>query len=104
MADESHLERTEPASPRRLEKAREEGQVARSSELNTFVMLLAGAGGLWLTGDNFSQQLRSLLRTGLTFDAGHLATPGQMLVPLGRQTADAFLACAPLLVVLVAAA
>jgi flagellar biosynthetic protein FlhB len=104
MADESHLERTEPASPRRLEKAREEGQVARSSELNTFVMLLAGAGGLFLTGDHLYQQLRSLLRMGLTFDAGHLATPGQMLVPLGRQAADAFLACAPLLAVLVAAA
>jgi flagellar biosynthesis protein FlhB len=104
MAEESHLERTEPASPRRLEQAREEGQVARSSELNTFVMLLTGAGGLWLTGEHLYTQLRSLLKSGLTFDADGFASAGQMLEPLGRQTADALLACAPLLALLVIAA
>src|SRR5688572_7740778 len=104
MAEESHLERTEPASPRRLEQAREEGQVARSSELNTFVMLLTGAGSLWLTGEHLYTQLRSLLKSGLTFDADGFASAGQMLEPLGRQTADALLACAPLLALLVIAA
>src|SRR5262245_34768395 len=34
-------DRTEPASPRRRRKAREEGQVARSSELVSCVILLA---------------------------------------------------------------
>jgi len=33
MADEQDLERTYPATPRRLEQARERGQVARSREL-----------------------------------------------------------------------
>ena len=41
MAEESDLEKTEPASARRLEKAREEGNVARSRELTT----LAGCLG-----------------------------------------------------------
>lgn len=104
MADESHLERTEPASPRRLEQAREEGQVARSAELNTFVMLLTGAGGLWLTGEHLYAQLRSVVKSGLTFDADGLASSGQMLEPLGRLAGDALLACAPLLVLLVIAA
>jgi len=104
MAEESHLERTEPASPRRLEKAREEGQVARSGELNTCVMLLTGAGGLWLTGDHLYTQLRSVVKSGLTFDADGLASSGQMLAPLGRLAADALLACAPLLALLVIAA
>jgi flagellar biosynthetic protein FlhB len=104
MAEESHLERTEPASPRRLEKAREEGQVARSVELNTFVMLLTGAGGLWLTGDHLYAQLRATVKSGLTFDAEGLASSGQMLAPLGRLTADALFACAPLLALLVIAA
>ena len=40
MADESDLERTEPASARRLEKAREEGQVPQSKELATFLVVL----------------------------------------------------------------
>ena len=64
MAEESHLERTEPASPRRLEQAREEGQVVRSTELNTLVMLLAGAGGLWLTGGQLYAQLRVQMAAG----------------------------------------
>src|SRR5262245_36569608 len=104
MAEESHLERTEPASPRRLEQAREEGQVARSAELNTLVMLLAGAGGLWLTGGHLYSQLKAVLKDGLTFDAEALESPGPMLIQLGRLGADALVACAPLLAVLVVAA
>ena len=46
MAEESDLERTEPATPKRLEKAREEGQVARSQELTTFALLMVAAAGL----------------------------------------------------------
>ncbi|OXH84324.1 hypothetical protein CA831_30735, partial [Burkholderia multivorans] len=41
MADESDLDRTEAATPRRREKAREEGQVARSRELASFALLAA---------------------------------------------------------------
>ncbi|HJX58206.1 MAG TPA: EscU/YscU/HrcU family type III secretion system export apparatus switch protein, partial [Thiobacillus sp.] len=36
MAEESDQEKTEPASPQRLQKAREEGQVVQSRELSTF--------------------------------------------------------------------
>jgi len=42
MADETAGERTEKATPRRREKAREKGQVARSQEVNSFFVLLAG--------------------------------------------------------------
>lgn len=42
MAEDSDLERTEEPSQRRLDQAREEGQVARSRELSTFAVLLAG--------------------------------------------------------------
>jgi FlhB HrpN YscU SpaS Family len=37
VADKSDLERTEPASQRRLEQAREEGQVPQSRELSAFL-------------------------------------------------------------------
>ncbi|MCP1316771.1 EscU/YscU/HrcU family type III secretion system export apparatus switch protein, partial [Halomonas sp. 707B3] len=48
MADnDSDQEKTEEATPRRLDKAREEGQVPRSRELTTFMMLLGGVMGLW---------------------------------------------------------
>ncbi|NYT87077.1 flagellar biosynthesis protein FlhB [Pollutimonas harenae] len=73
MAEDSDLEKTEPASPRRLEKAREEGQVARSRELNTFLLLAAGVATLWLSGASLYEGLTDILRTGLWFDlrVGH---------------------------------
>lgn len=47
MADsDSDEEKTEDATPRREEKAREEGQIPRSRELTTFLMLLGGVIGL----------------------------------------------------------
>ena len=42
--DDNSQEKTEEATPRRLEKAKEEGQTARSKELATMAVLLAGAG------------------------------------------------------------
>ncbi|MDS1141109.1 flagellar biosynthesis protein FlhB [Pusillimonas sp. SM2304] len=73
MAEESDLEKTEPASPRRLEKAREEGQVVRSRELNTFLLLATGVAVLWFTGAHMYQGLTGILRSGLWFDlrVGH---------------------------------
>ena len=44
MAEESQgQEKTEEATPRKLEKAREEGQVARSRELNSVAIVTFGA-------------------------------------------------------------
>ncbi|MDN5842607.1 MAG: EscU/YscU/HrcU family type III secretion system export apparatus switch protein, partial [Alcaligenaceae bacterium] len=68
MAEDSDLEKTEPASPRRLEKAREEGQVARSRELGTFLAIVAGAGGLWYGGSHKNQTHNGVLRRSLWFD------------------------------------
>jgi flagellar biosynthetic protein FlhB len=68
MADDSDLEKTESATPRRLEKAREEGQIVRSRELNTFMLLAAGVASLWFTGEQVFQTLRGVLRSGLWFD------------------------------------
>src|SRR5262245_33904953 len=104
MADESDLERTEAATPRRLEKAREEGQVARSPELTTCVMLATGTGGLWLAGGDLFGRLRELVGGGLTFDATALATTEGMLVALERESYFALAATAPLLLLLVAGA
>lgn len=68
MAEDSDLEKTEPASPRRLEKAREEGQVVRSRELNTFLVLSAGVGTLWVMGGFMFHQLRDIVHHSMWFD------------------------------------
>jgi len=68
VADDSDLERTEPASQRRLEQAREEGQVPQSRELSTFLVLIAGAGGIWVLGNWFTERIGAVLRNGLVLD------------------------------------
>ena len=65
MADDSDLEKTEQPSQRRLDQAREKGQVARSRELSTFIVLLAGGGVLWFMGASFIQQMVKMLHNGL---------------------------------------
>ncbi|MFT0531529.1 flagellar biosynthesis protein FlhB [Castellaniella hirudinis] len=68
MAEDSDLEKTEPASPRRLEKAREEGQVVRSRELGTFLALICGIALLWLKGGAMFRTLEGVIYNGLSFD------------------------------------
>ncbi|CAB3696206.1 MAG: flagellar biosynthesis protein FlhB [Achromobacter pulmonis] len=86
MAEESDLEKTEAASPRRLEKAREEGQIARSRELGTFMMLAVGVGTIWATGASIYQGLNGVLRNGLAFDQRVVSDPGVMV----EQAVDGF--------------
>ncbi|MHC4605405.1 MAG: flagellar biosynthesis protein FlhB [Planctomycetota bacterium] len=50
MPEERFEERTEPATPRRREEAREEGQVGQSRDLNSAVILLAAVLVLYFTG------------------------------------------------------
>ena len=59
---ESGQERSEEASAKRKETAREEGQVARSRELNTMLILMAGGGGLLFYGPGLGTALRDLMR------------------------------------------
>jgi len=68
MAEESDLEKTEPASARRLEKAREEGQVPQSRELGAFLVMAAGAGGLWAMSGWLVRRGENVMRMGLTLD------------------------------------
>ncbi|MEW6050492.1 MAG: flagellar biosynthesis protein FlhB [Candidatus Zixiibacteriota bacterium] len=62
MAEEQYQERTEQATPRRREKAREEGTVARSMELNSAVIILLGFAGLFAIGPHLVDQSKALMQ------------------------------------------
>ena len=104
MAEESDLEKTEPASERRLEKAREEGNVARSRELTTLVMLSTAIGGLWFTAESLGATLSAALRRGLQFERGIAYEPQQMLARTAWMVMQTLLAMAPLFAMMVVAA
>ena len=104
MAEESDLEKTEPASSRRLEQAREEGQVPRSREIGAFLVLVVSATAFWVVGSWMVQRTVSMVRRGLTFEEPLMRDPQYMVVRLGDLSLDALLSFAPLLLALVLAA
>ncbi|RQS04612.1 flagellar type III secretion system protein FlhB [Burkholderia sp. Bp9002] len=97
MADESDLDRTEAATPRRREKAREEGQVARSRELASFALLAAGFYGAWLLSGPIGTHLRTMLRGAFTFDRATAFDTNRMLSAAGSASLEGLAALAPLL-------
>ncbi|HEU0197016.1 MAG TPA: flagellar biosynthesis protein FlhB [Nevskiaceae bacterium] len=101
-ADQS--EKTEPATERRRQKAREEGQVARSRELTTFLLLTAGLLGLWAGGAHLGVGITATLRRGLLFSTNQAFDPRAMLAGAGALALHAMLALAPAMLLIVVAA
>ncbi len=73
MADERDgQERTEQATPRRLEEARRQGQVARSRELTTTMLLLASGAAVILAGDGVGRGLAATMQRLFSLPTGDL--------------------------------
>ncbi len=104
MAENSDLEKTEQPSQRRIEQAREEGQVARSRELSTFAVVMAGGAGMWVMGSSLAGQLTNLIRDGLTLDAELAFHPELLLPRLYTLSSEALWIFLPLLLLLLATA
>jgi flagellar biosynthetic protein FlhB len=104
MAEDSDLEKTEQPSQRRIDQAREKGQVARSRELSTFVVLLAGGGTLWFMGASFTQHMVKSLRDGLTIGRDVAFDTGLIIPRLHDSALDALITFSPLLVAVLLAA
>ncbi|EGR2794592.1 flagellar biosynthesis protein FlhB [Vibrio navarrensis] len=66
MAESDGQERTEDATPRRLQQAREKGQVARSKELASASVLIVGAVALMWFGEPLARALFKIM--GRLFD------------------------------------
>lgn len=104
MAEDSDLEKSELPSQRRLDQAREKGQVARSRELSTFAVLMAGGGTLWFMGASFTRHMTEALRAGLSINR-ELAFNTQLLIPHLYDLASAtLLTFSPLLLIVLLAA
>lgn len=106
MPQETDLgqERTIPATPRRREEARRRGQVAKSREVNSALMLLAGMAALSLLGPRLLREIGDTF--GLFASAASysnmtvLETPGLLLLVVER----IFTILTPFLVVMVVVA
>ena len=95
MAAQDSQDKTLPASERKLTKAREDGQVARSRDLSHFAVVAGGGAVLVATAPLALGWLRDLLAGALRFDAGVLQGTGSMLQQLGGLTAKSMLGVVP---------
>jgi len=101
MAEDSDLERSEPASERRLQQARDRGQVPRSPELSTFAVLMASGAGLMVLGAGLVNSLERVLRGALTLDRNAAFETGQMSARLFDAASTALMGLSPLLLLVV---
>ncbi|MFB9244950.1 flagellar type III secretion system protein FlhB [Massilia antarctica] len=96
MSDESDAEKTESASAKRLEQAREEGDVPRSRELATFTVLMTAGSMLWFFGAGIVRQLNATMVSGLAMSREQIFDPNAMILRVASDIAQVMLACLPL--------
>lgn len=103
MAEDTDLDRSEPASVRRREQAREDGQVARSRELSTLMLLLAAGGGLSFMSAGLTDRMSALMRHGMHLERDLAFDTDLMLIRLKESALDMLMAFSPLFFLLVVA-
>ena len=96
MSEDSDAEKTEDASPRRIEKAREEGDVPRSRELATFAVLMTAGACLWAFGGMLVETLGRTLKSGLSLDREQVYNPAILIERVFNDIVAVMLACLPI--------
>ncbi len=96
MSEDSDAEKTEDASPRKIEKAREEGDVPRSRELATFTVLMTAGACLWAFGGMLVGKLSLALKSGLSLDREQVFNPAILIERILNDLVGVLLACLPI--------
>jgi flagellar biosynthetic protein FlhB len=98
MSDNSAQEKTEAPTARRLNKAREDGDVARSVELPAAVIVIGCLVMMLLTGPWLMERLSALFAQAFVFNLHTLGQPDMLPIVFGQHFFDVFLLTIPLLV------
>lgn len=103
-APDTGQERTEQATAKRLQEAREKGQIARSLDLNTTVILLAAAGGLMVLGGRMTAGLLEAMRHNFNINRSAIFSPDTLFTSLEDSTSTVLVAFAPFFILMVVVA
>ena len=101
---ESSEEKTEEPTSRRLHKAREEGQVARSPELPAAAVTIAALAMILITGNMLISKLAEAFSSGFNFDRKLVHSSNLLPAIFAHELLDSFLLIAPLLLLTAAVA
>ena len=89
-------ERTEEPTAKRLEKAHEDGQVARSQELSVAAMMIGAASFMYLFGGNLMTGLSELFTSGFVFDRKDVFSDNLLPAAFGSHALQSMLVLLPL--------
>ena len=102
MSDQdSSEEREEEPTAKRLQKGRDDGQVARSQELGVAAMMIGVAFFLYLFGSYLIGGLTEIFALGFTFDRKAVFDTSLLVPAFGVQAFDSFLVVVPIFVLAV---
>lgn len=104
MADGQSQERTERATPKRLRDAKRKGQVPRSRELNTALVLTVAALTLYYSGPFLGEGLMGYMERALTLGPRDLADPLVLFSRIRDAAVDMLFLFLPLMLVMVVTA
>lgn len=91
MADQDAQDKNLPASAKKIERSRAEGQLPRSRDLGHFAMMVGGGAMLSAGAPEAIDWLQRLMDFSLRFDAELLAKPGMMTERLSELSLRAML-------------
>ena len=101
---ESGADKTEDPTEKRKKDSREKGEIARSKELNTLAIMLAGSAGLLIFGGALAQDMMELMRYNFSLSRYVLLNPDSMGAFLLHSGKIALIALQPVLLTLLIAA
>lgn len=104
MAEHDMADRTERATPRRIEEARKRGQVPRSPELGAAAVTLAGGAALYLLGASLADGMARLMRDSLALTHTGSLQDADTMTALSIAMRDALWTIAPVLGILLLSA
>jgi flagellar biosynthetic protein FlhB len=96
---ETGAEKTEEPTARRIKRARDDGQVARSTELPAAAVMIAAVLTILLMGGVLGARFGDMLVTSFTFDRRTLDTPSLLPATFATQLLDALLLVLPVMAV-----
>ncbi len=89
MAEESGQEKTEEPTAKRLNDAKEKGDIARSKELATTVLLLSAAAAAMMFGGQVAEAMAGMMRFNFSLDRQSVMDPALMFTHLGFSLSEA---------------
>ncbi|MEH6625203.1 MAG: flagellar biosynthesis protein FlhB [Motiliproteus sp.] len=104
MAEETGQEKSEEPTAKRLEDALKKGDIARSKELNTTVLLLTAAAGLLIFGAQIAGDLASMMKFNFQLTRQDIFDPSLMFHHLGDSVLSMLKSLSLFFLVLAAAA